>query len=624
MKKLVSVFLAGLMAFSLSMAMDASALKEKMSFPEPQILHGTSYSYVIMENANYMRDEGYPLLPYYTKSYTFPLGTKIKDVSVNVEGIEHLTFENKIAPSPPATPRGDERIYEPREGSIYGVNAYYPEKWYDYHIGVGLYKGERSIILSIYLYPLKYNPVRNDAIYARNFEINVEYEKGRAMVTADSYDLLIVAPEKFVDELQPFKEHKEKHGIKTIIETVEDIKSSYSGRDDAEKVKYAIKDAIEEYGIKYVLLAGGLSSPIKSDTWLVPVRYSHLDDGAENRYLTDLYFADIYKYEDGNVVFDDWDSNGNGIFAEWRMTGKDVLDMYPDVYIGRLACRSEQEMTDMVNKIIYYEENTHGSDWFHRAILVGGDTFDDTSGDNFYEGEVATEKFWENLGSDFEKVKVWYSEGNLKQSNVIDAINQGGGFLHFSGHGSPGMWMGKEFSGGKAKYILGLDIFHMPFLKNEGMYPVTIIGGCHNSMFNATLYDSVSEIIKSIIFKYIMGKHFTTWYWAPVPECFGWFIVRQPSGGAIASMGCTGLGYGTIGDTDKDGIPDCIQYLLGWAEVHFAEVYANGTDMLGMTHSTVLTDYLNRFDCQKRQTDAKTVQEWVLLGDPTLKIGGYE
>ncbi len=625
MKKLITIFLAGVMAFSLSITMDATALREKMHFPEPQVLEGGQYSYVIMEDANYMHEEGYPILPYYIKTYTFPLGTKIKDVSIKAEGIKSIEFGNKISPAPPSLPRGiDDGNYELKEGDVYGVDAFYPETWYDYHIGVGLYNGERSIILNIYLYPVKYNPVRNEGVYAEDFDINVDYEKGKTMVTADTYDLLIIAPEKFVDELQPLKEHKENHGIKTLIETVENIKSSYSGRDDAEKVKYAIKDAIESYGIKYVLLAGGLSSPIKSDTWLVPVRYSHLDDGAENSYLTDLYFADVYKYEDGNIVFDDWDSNGNGVFAEWRMTGKDVLDMYPDVYIGRLACRSEQEMTDMVNKIIYYEENTHGSNWFHRAILVGGDTFDDTSGDNFYEGEVATEKFWENLGNDFEKVKVWYSEGNLKQSKVIEAINQGGGFLHFSGHGSPGMWMGKEFSGGKAKYILGLDIFHMPSLKNDGMYPVTIIGGCHNSMFNATLYDSITEIIKSIIFKYIMGKHFTTWYWAPVPECFGWFIVRQPHGGAIASMGCTGLGYGTIGDTDKDGIPDCIQYLLGWAEVHFAEVYSSGVDMLGMTHSTVLTDYLNRFDCQKHQTDAKTVQEWVLLGDPTLKIGGYE
>ncbi|RLF56546.1 MAG: peptidase C25, partial [Thermoplasmata archaeon] len=68
----------------------------------------------------------------------------------------------------------------------------------------------------------------------------------------------------------------------------------YSGRDDAEKLKYAIKDAVEEYGIEYVLLVGGLSSPIKSDTWLVPVRYDHLSYGDEKKTLCDLYFADIY------------------------------------------------------------------------------------------------------------------------------------------------------------------------------------------------------------------------------------------------------------------------------------------------------------------------------------------
>ena len=196
--------------------------------------------------------------------------------------------------------------------------------------------------------------------------------------------------------------------------------------------------------------------------------------------------------------------------------------------------------------------------------------------------------------------------------------------MHFSGHGSPGMWLAKSFEGGKAKYILGLDIYHMPMLKNKGMYPVAVIGGCHNSMFNTTLVGSTVEIIKSIIFKYILGKHFVTWFWIPCPECFGWFIVRQPAGGAIASIGCTGLGYGTIGDSDKDSIPDCIQYLLGWAETNFFRLYSEGVDVLAETHATVLTEYINRFDPHRDRIDCKTVEEWVLLGDPTLKIGGYQ
>jgi len=34
--------------------------------------------------------------------------------------------------------------------------------------------------------------------------------------------------------------------------------------------------------------------------------------------------------------------------------------------------------------------------------------------------------------------------------------------------------------------------------------------------------------------------------------------------------------------------------------------------------------YLNTYPGMADQTDCKTVQQWPLLGDPILKIGGYE
>jgi hypothetical protein len=275
----------------------------------------------------------------------------------------------------------------------------------------------------------------------------------------------------------------------------------------------------------------------------------------------------------------------------------------------------------VVSKIIDYENNAYGQQWFKRMVLVGGDTFYDPR-TNYYEGEIATEKAAEIL-SDFEPIKIWWSDGNLNQKNILNAINGGAGFVYLSGHGSPGMWLAKDFTNPSSpKYILGLDIYHLYTLKNEGMYPVVIIGGCHNSMFNTTLVESVKEIIQSIIFKYLLGKHFVTWYWMPVPECFGWTFVRV-SNGAIATIGCTGLGYGATGDDNDDGIPDNIQYYTGRAEIHFFELYKQGLHHLGEVHSQDMIDYINEANPMKDQIACKTAQEWVLLGDPTLVIGGY-
>lgn len=602
MKKLIAVLVVCVLSFTLTTAYDKKEIKEEIRFDMPREKNGL----LCIEGCDNLHINGYPMLPYKTKIYAFPFATEIKDVGVQVNELHKIHLKDEIAMAPP-----------PAGVKARAVNIEkYPENWYEYEIRVGLYDGKESVILSLRLYPCIYTP--DEILFAGKFDIKIEYELHPTTLN-DEYDMVIIAPEKFIDELEPLKEHKENHGIKTFIKKVEDIYSSYNGRDNAEKVKYFIKDAKEKYGIKYVMLVGGLSSIVASNTWLVPVRYSHLEDSMEYAYLSDLYFADLYKYENGSIVFEDWDSNGNGVFGEWSFRQKDVIDLAPDVYLGRLACRNEKEVKTMVNKIIEYENNAYGQEWFKRLLLVAGDTFEDT--DNYYEGEIANEKVAEYL-SDFQPVKIWYSLGNLKQKNVIDAFSEGCGFVHFSGHGSPGMWLAKSFEGGKSKYILGLDIYHMLLLKNYGMYPVVVIGGCHNSMFNTTLYKSTYEIIASIILKYILGKPFVTWYWMPCYECFGWAIVRQ-KGGAIASIGCTGLGYGSIGDRNENGIPDCIEYFTGYIETHFFEIYSNGVDILGVAHTQALLDYINKFDPMKDRTDCKTVQEWVLLGDPSLKIGGY-
>jgi hypothetical protein len=63
-----------------------------------------------------------------------------------------------------------------------------------------------------------------------------------------------------------------------------------------------------------------------------------------------------------------------------------------------------------------------------------------------------------------------------------------------------------------------------------------------------------------------------------------------------------------------------------WVTIEIFKQYGSeGIDSLGMAHQQTLVNYVNTFD----MTDigaghAKSVQQWALLGDPTLKIGGYQ
>jgi hypothetical protein len=173
--------------------------------------------------------------------------------------------------------------------------------------------------------------------------------------------------------------------------------SEYSeGRDDPEKIKLCIYDMKETYDISYVLLAGGREG--QTFKWYVPERRTNNDDGWESGYSSDLYYADIYKIVENETVFEDWDSDGDGKFAEFGFRG-DIMDFYPDVSVGRIPFRCSSEIDAVVDKIITYE-NTADDSWFKKAVVIAGDTF--TPGRHgvaygFYEGEMETAISWKEL-----------------------------------------------------------------------------------------------------------------------------------------------------------------------------------------------------------------------------------
>ena len=436
--------------------------------------------------------------------------------------------------------------------------------------------------------------------------------------------MVIIAPRRFSFVLQPLIKHKNNMGVKTTLKTTETIYSEYNGRDKPEKIKYYIKDAIETIGIKYVLLFGGRIGQRYS--WYVPVRYSHTMDNDwyynESCYISDLYYSDVYKIVNNEKVFDDWDSNGNGVFGEWSRDNqqKDVLDMYPDVYVGRLACRSTFEAYTVVKKIINYEKYTNGKDWFKTLIVAGGDTV--PTDDDDYEGEIVTQEtmdIMQPLG--FNNVRLWASDGTLKNHfDVIPEINKGAGFIHFSGHGDPLVWSTHLPHSEYDEWLDALHLRDMNVLINRNKLPVVVVGGCHNSEFDVTTLNFFTGILQEGLHYFSadendLGSFFLV-DWPP--ECWSWRIISRRNGGAIATIGNTALGFCYPGEYILNG-------LGGWLETRFFDAYANQSiDNLGMAHSQALTDYINIIGgVYTNRVDRKTLEEWVLLGDPSLKIGGY-
>ena len=373
---------------TLNLSIDDLTIKET----EEQYLR-VSFS----QNDKFLLNPGEPILPKFTKIFELPFGATSIDVQVKSSEKILQTINKQIQPSPAPIPLSPIENYNAplrKDEQIYQSNEPYPSKNYQYNVGVGINEYfEHITYVTVHWYPIQYIPIQNIITITENVDITVTYTSPEStpFPQTTTYDMVIIAPATFSDALQPLIDHKNSYGIKTTLKTTKDIYTEYNGFDKSEQIKYFIKDAIEQWNIKYVLLAGGLKSTIYAkarDTtnigasgWHIPVRYSNIrgdlsdNDPDDPGFPTDLYYADIYK-EGG--AFENWDSDGDGILAEWINESKwpdDIIDSFPDVAIGRLAFSDIKEVKEVVNKIITYETTSYGSDWFKKMIVFSGDGF---------------------------------------------------------------------------------------------------------------------------------------------------------------------------------------------------------------------------------------------------------
>ena len=469
----------------------------------------------------------------------------------------------------------------------------------------------------------------NPSIMAYSSSLHNEFLATHSNISGEQttpiiYDLIIIAPWKYVNSLQPLVTHKNTVGVKTRIVTLNEVYDQmfWEGRDNAEKIKYFIKTAKEAWGISYVLLVG--------DFRTIPIRYVYNADNNtgwnEPCFISELYYADLY---DKNHNFSSWDSSNNGIYGEWYgEASRDTdIDLYPDVYVGRLACINEAEVRTMVRKIIRYETTTYGQSWFQRFVVVAGDTYPESENPNWtgYEGEINTEDAIENM-SGFDPIKLWTSDGSFSgPKDVIRAINNGCGFVLFEGHANAFSWSTHP-PNEATTWVDGLNTLSMNLLRNKEMLPVCVVGGCHNNEFDVTPWNIIKGL-KEEGFGYFTSGTIpfgSFWKYTWIRECWGWKLTRISHGGSIATIGCTGLG---MSKEDKESFSGAGDYL---EPTFFYEYGVNGTTILGKVWGNAITDYLNKYPIDwmtpaawDSAIDAKSVQQSALFGDPSLKIGGY-
>lgn len=423
-------------------------------------------------------------------------------------------------------------------------------------------------------------PILNGLISVLGDGDHDSFCQGTPTLSKNSYDMVIIAPEIFSSEIQTLIEHKNSVGIQTFLKTTENLYDEYDGVDKPEKIKYFIKDSIEQWGTSFVLLVGGAEQ--------LPGRYTHIYYDKFNLYptphewvfLSDLYYADIYD-DQGN--FASWDTNKNNVFAEYEWHGNtDQLDLYPDIYLGRLPCINENEVIICVNKIISYETGEpFKKDWFTNIVAIGGDSLPGDK-EKIDEGEYVQKAVFDIMNG-FSPIKIWASNGKLSQtSNINEAIDSGAGFVFFNGHGNVDLWSTHPHENENEWVPPGFyRNSHINILSNGDKLPIVISDACYHCG-----YDTRSD-------------------------CFGWTFITNPNGGAIAFIGGTDidLSYGGTNITTKGVEKLCLE---------LSTHYINGVRTFGELWSKSLATYISTAIMDP--IDYITIEESQPFGDPSLRI----
>lgn len=424
------------------------------------------------------------------------------------------------------------------------------------------------------------------------------------------YQLLIITPKEFANALEPLRAHKETIGIHTRIVSLTDVyKYTSLGRDDAEKVKYFIHLAMQHWGINYLLLVGGRSSQFLN-RWYCPVRYVSSSDDWESQYLSDLYFADI---DNATGQFSTWDSNNNNLYGEWHPNEAALdtgIDYTPDIAVGRLPCRSKQEVTTIVNKIITYETTAFNTAWYPTMLVAAGDTYPACTNASWvgYEGEYYGDRAIENM-TGFTPTRLYTSTQTFQtKDDIITALHDGAGFVYLVGHGSPKQW--GNHPANNTTFIQGPNTNDMHKFHNGDRLPICVVSGCHNCQFDVCLRRGLNATLR--------------WRQEYIPECWGERSLSTRNGGMVGTIGVTGLGYTK---EDKHAFKGGINEL----EVAFFAAYGHNHSLrLGDAWGAAVTWYAHTYPVDPASPggtdtwiDSKVASSWILLGDPSLQPGGY-
>jgi hypothetical protein len=370
-------------------------------------------------------------------------------------------------------------------------------------------------------------------------------EETASALLATDCDYLVITKEALRPAFQVLANHRTSFkGLSSKVISVEQIYTSYTGKDNQTKIRNCIKDYVTNHGTLYVCLGG--------DSLVVPDRDCYVTCGSYvmSKMPTDLYYAGL----DGT-----WDEDGDSVYGEANTLVGDEGDLLADVWVGRIPVQTAAQASGYINKLIAFETNPPTA--IARKFITGGqklwDSYTLTSrpGDLMNDGHaqfqaanhptVSDSEIWlrrqyrdtvQSTGwvpSQFacliDTITSWdganncgyYSAGG---NNLVTRLSEGWNFAFWVTHGH-GNSMNAESD--------GFELSHANAL--TGLTAFFYTGSCHTGAFD-TMEPSLSEA-----------------------------MLRNPNGGALVYLGCSRYNWGGT----------CMAYTQGFLRTVFKDQVKN-------------------------------------------------
>ncbi len=403
------------------------------TFEEPILRTHTLYEaqYTTLALCNTMAigsEPGSPTYPVYPMTILLPSGKQIKSIDVHPGALQQVNtaaqqidlLSHPITPYQPSIPFGtpapDSITYNDH---VYGSSAYVPDRYFT-SSDIEYCRG--YAIVSLSLFPTKYNPKDGELFYAdtiiiditledatsqngmlRDNELDEQWVKslvcnpeetssyttdkgdtfeypGGLCDPSESYDYVVITKEFLTDYTgtytwADFINRKQSDGLATIIVSVEDIlactdyyNSTSLFNDTPARIREFLRDAYQDWGISYVLIAGDVTDgPGDTD-----IQRRLMSSGAESNVEAELYWSNL------DSTFND---DGDG---SWGEEGDNGFDLYSELFIGSVPCDEGIDLSNWMTKCFYYDDSNE-KDYLENAAFYGGDTGWSCEGDDFID-----------------------------------------------------------------------------------------------------------------------------------------------------------------------------------------------------------------------------------------------